>query len=61
MRRLPSLSGLEAFMAVARLGSVKAAAADLASVHACPFAPHPDAGTPYRRAAVRPRSPRYAH
>jgi LysR family glycine cleavage system transcriptional activator len=30
MRRLPSLSGLEAFMAVARLGSVKAAAADLA-------------------------------
>lgn len=29
MRRLPSLSGLEAFMAVARLGSVKAAAADL--------------------------------
>ena len=30
MRRLPSLSGLEAFMSVARLGSVKAAAADLA-------------------------------
>ncbi len=30
MRRLPSLGGLEAFMAVARLGSVKAAAADLA-------------------------------
>lgn len=30
MRRLPSLTGLEAFMAVARLGSVKAAAAELA-------------------------------
>lgn len=29
MRRLPSLSGLEAFMAVARLGSVKAAATEL--------------------------------
>ncbi len=36
MRRLPSLSGLEAFMAVARTGSVKAAAADLAlSMPAC--------------------------
>lgn len=30
MRRLPSLSGLEAFMAVARAGSIKAAAAELA-------------------------------
>ncbi|MFM6853125.1 MAG: LysR family transcriptional regulator, partial [Sphingopyxis sp.] len=30
MRRLPSLSGLEAFMHVARLGSVKAAAMELA-------------------------------
>ena len=30
MRRLPSLSGLEAFMAVAQLGSVKAAALELA-------------------------------
>lgn len=30
MRRLPSLSGLEAFIAVARLGSIKAAAAELA-------------------------------
>jgi len=30
MRRLPSLSGLEAFMHVARLGSVKAAATELA-------------------------------
>ena len=30
MRRLPSLSGLEAFMHVARLGSVKSAAAELA-------------------------------
>lgn len=30
MRRLPSLSGLEAFLHVARLGSVKAAAAELA-------------------------------
>ena len=30
MRRLPSLSGLEAFVAVARAGTVKAAAADLA-------------------------------
>ena len=30
MRRLPSLSGLEAFMHVARLGSVKAAALELA-------------------------------
>lgn len=30
MRRLPSLSGLEAFMQVARLGSVKAAATELA-------------------------------
>ncbi|MEQ1510817.1 MAG: LysR substrate-binding domain-containing protein [Sphingopyxis sp.] len=30
MRRLPSLSGLEAFMVVARVGSIKAAAAELA-------------------------------
>ena len=30
MRRLPSLSGLEAFMHVARLGSVKSAAVELA-------------------------------
>ena len=30
MRRLPSLSGLEAFMQVARLGSVKAAATEMA-------------------------------
>ena len=57
MRRLPPLTAIEAFVQVARLGSIKAAAAGTRAVAAGAQPPRPGARALHRQAAVRAAAP----